>query len=72
METVSLHALRSPDETYCGRPGLAVDHWTETADEITCRECKERIPKFTADELNAAIDPALEQLAREWTRSQRG
>lgn len=50
---------------------MAVDRWTEAADEITCLECKEKIPRFTADELNAAIEPVLEQLARDWTRSEK-
>jgi hypothetical protein len=57
------------NETLCGKRGLSLDGWNETAEEITCHDCKSKIPRFTLEDLNAAFDPALEQLERSFLES---
>jgi hypothetical protein len=52
-----------PGETLCGKKtGRSLDGWSRTAEEITCPDCNAKIPRYTLDELNAAVGPVLQQL----------
>jgi hypothetical protein len=68
MEQQVIHARYkgTTNETLCGKTGLSLDAWSETGEEITCQACQAEIPRFTLEELNAAVDPALQQLEREF------
>jgi hypothetical protein len=68
MELPLIHARYkgSTNETLCGKLGPSLEYWSDTAEEVTCPDCQAKTPTFTREELNAAIDPALRQLAREW------
>jgi hypothetical protein len=66
MELRPIHArYAGTHENLCGKMGLSLERWSETAEEITCPDCQSKIPTFTSEELNAGIAPALRQLARE-------
>jgi hypothetical protein len=60
-----IHArYEGTNENLRGKSGPSLERWTETAEEITCPDCNEKIHRFTAEELNAGIDAALRQLKR--------
>lgn len=69
-QQVTIHARYkdTSNETLCGKMAPSLDVWSETADEITCPDCKAKIPSFTVEELNAAFDPALQQLERQFNK----
>jgi len=58
-----IHA-RHEGANLCGQPGPSLEGWSGTVVEITCPDCNARILTFTADGLNAGIDPALRQPRR--------
>lgn len=69
MELQTIHArYKGTNEKLCGKMGPSIERWSETAEEITCPDCKAKIHQYTLGELDAAIDPALRQLAREAVR----
>jgi hypothetical protein len=57
---IPVHARdKDTNEILCGKPGLSLDRWSGTAEEITCPDCNAKIPRFTAEEMDAGIDAAL-------------
>ena len=52
--------IKDSAETLCGKAGISV--WTENVEEITCPDCQNKIPSFTAKEAEAAFIPALVKL----------
>lgn len=55
-----------PGETLCGEKiGRSLNGWSRTAEEITCPDCKAKIPRYTREDLSAAIDPVLHALQQE-------
>ncbi len=56
------------DEALCGKEGLSLDDWSETAEEITCPDCHASIPRITPEAFIASLGPALRQLEQEYFR----
>jgi hypothetical protein len=61
---------RDTKELLCGRKlvpetDLSLEQWDSVAKEITCPECHANIPRFTAEEYEAALPDVLDELIKE-------
>lgn len=71
MMDSKVHARnRDTKELLCGRKTVpatdsSLEQWDSAAKEITCPECHANIPRFTAQELDAGLEAALDELIKE-------
>ena len=67
----TVHArYQDTKELLCGREtvpeaDLSLEQWGPEAKEITCTECHANIPRFTAEDYEAALPEVLGELIKE-------